>query len=196
METEGGYVPPEAAEFTVPPVKAGNETPVSTEAVQMSENNPRAVETSVESPPDAVQTAVPEVLPIPVGSLKEQLREMQLPEKVQLALNARVDKEHGLQEIPSRITPELLMSSPGRGEWAVTRALDMLDHYGVRSKTPDQNDPVDAIGLDHARNDRLRKQGIGTFGQLLQVWSSPKLDSPSITPISRMVMSNVPPPKS
>jgi hypothetical protein len=175
MEIQG-YNPEEAARFTAPKVTVSKETPVSTEVeqVQMSENNPSATETPVESAPDAVQAAAPEFLPIPAGSLKEQLRKVGVPENVQRALNARTDKLNGLQEIPTRITPELLMSLPGRGEWAVTKGLNDLKRYGIRAKTPDQNDPVNAIGLDHARNDRLRKQGIGTFGQLLQVWGNPE----------------------
>jgi hypothetical protein len=174
METEGGYVPPEAAEFTAKKVTGGNEAPASAESVELSDDNSRAMKIPVESGPDAVQTTEPEVLPIPSGPLKQQLQEMQLPDKVQLALNARVNKENGLQEIPSRITPELLMSFPGKGEGPVTLALDMLDRYGVRVKRPEPNDPINSIGLDHVRNDRLRKQGIGTFGQLLAVWGNPQ----------------------
>jgi hypothetical protein len=170
VETEGRYVPPEAKEFVADPPVEKIEEPQPIAEDNPSIDHETSLEPGGEQPVETLDSPTPETFPLPSGTLKEQLHQMQLPENTQRALNARMG---GIEEMPSRITPELMMSAPGRGEWAVTRALDMLGRYGVRAKTPDQNDPINAIGLDHARNDRLRKLGIETFGQLMQVWSNP-----------------------
>lgn len=146
MESKG-YIPSEAENFSVDPLQ------------EQIPESPQEAETE------------PEILPIPAGSVKEQVSQMRLPENTQRALNARV---HDFGDISSRITPELMMSVPGMGERSVTQALDTLASYGVRAKVPSENEPVNALGLEHARNDRLKKLGITTFGNLVRSWQDPR----------------------